>query len=78
MDLEKQFVLNLEFQLELENRTTEYSILSNTSIPIPVCHENVTYTLPGDGTIAAFSKMVGKSFTPAAIDVILYQLGLKV
>ena len=75
---EKYFVLDFSLRLEIENEISEYIIISGTRIPIPVCNENATFTLPGDGSIEGFVKAVGETVGQTAIEIVLRQLGLQV
>ena len=74
----KELSLNLNFQLEIEGNTTTFNILSDTRIPIPTCNENVTFALPGDGTIEDFAIVYANEFSQTAVDVVLQRLGLEV
>ena len=70
------FEVTLGFQLILDGNTTLYDILSNAHIPIQAC--NGEFTLPGDGTIAGFSAVLGERVGQSAVSVVLKALGLEV
>ena len=78
MDADKEFALNLAVHLEVEGVKTEYNILENIRVPIPVCNENDNIVLPGDGSIEEFAKIIGQDFGQAALDVVLELLDLQV
>ena len=78
MDIDKEFALNLAVQLEVEGVITEYNVLDNMRVPIPVCNPNNPTVLPGDGSIEGFAKIIGANFGQPALDVVLELLDLKV
>ena len=71
------FKLGLAFDLTIDGAETIFPILTDTSIPIPVC-SNDPFVLPGDGSIEGFVKAVGQDVGQTAVDVVLKQLGLEV
>ncbi|XP_022102001.1 uncharacterized protein LOC110985344 [Acanthaster planci] len=76
---DKVFVLDLALSLclpESECDTPSIDILRKTRVPIPLCNENATFTLPGDGTIKGFLQTVGQNAAESAVDAILEYLGL--
>ncbi|XP_038050876.1 uncharacterized protein LOC119724026 [Patiria miniata] len=76
---DKMFVLDLALSLCLPDSeciTPSIDILKRTRVPIPVCNENATFTLPGDGTVSGFLQMVGQNAADSAVDAILQHLGL--
>ncbi|XP_072033124.1 uncharacterized protein [Amphiura filiformis] len=77
LDADKEFVLDLSFQLKIEGVTTDFNILSATRVPIPLCNENTTFSLPGDGSIGEFARIFAGGFSHAAVNTVLEQLGLK-
>ncbi len=70
--------MNLLFEFELEGDITAFSLLSDTRVPIPLCNENATLNLPGDGSINGFVKEVGENVGQSALEVVLRQLDLEV
>ncbi|XP_038062441.1 uncharacterized protein LOC119732930 [Patiria miniata] len=76
---DKVFVLDLALSLCLPDsdcNTPSIDILKKTRVPVPLCNENFTFTLPGDGTIKGFLQMLGQNAAESAIDAILEHLGL--
>ena len=68
--------MTLGFQLTLDGDTTQFDILNKALVPIPACNGEVT--LPGDGTIAGFSAVLGDRVGQSAVSVVLKALGLEV
>ncbi|XP_038050728.1 uncharacterized protein LOC119723897 [Patiria miniata] len=76
---DKVFVLDLALSLCLPDSDCDspsIDILKKTRVPIPLCNENATFSLPGDGTIKGFLEMVGQNAAESAVDAILEHLGL--
>ncbi|XP_071798137.1 uncharacterized protein [Asterias amurensis] len=77
---EKVFVLDLALSLCLPDSACDTApsidILKGTRVPIPVCNENATFTLPGDGTVSGFLQMVGQNAAESTIEAVLTALGL--
>ncbi|XP_022103294.1 uncharacterized protein LOC110986022 [Acanthaster planci] len=76
---DKVFVLDLALSLCLPDsdcNTPSIDILRKTRVPIPLCNENATFTLPGDGSVKGFLRIVGQNAADSAIDAILKHLGL--
>ena len=76
-DIAQVFKLGLAFDLTIDGAETMFPILTDTSIPIPVCSDD-PFVLPGDGSIKGFVKAVGQNVGQTAVDVVLKQLGLEV
>ena len=75
----EQLSFNLAYRLEMEEEIpVNFNILSDYRVPIPVCNENFTYMLPGDGTIEDFARRIGNNFTQLAVDDVLQQLQIDV
>ena len=72
------FELNLSFTISVEGEDSNFPILSSTTVPIPVCNEDASFSLPGDGSIGGFVKALGESFAQTAVDEVLKRLGIKV
>ena len=71
------FKLSLAFDLTIDGAETMFPVLTDTSVPIPVCSDD-PFVLPGDGSIEGFVKVVGNNVGQTAVDVVLKQLGLQV
>ena len=78
LNVEKEFAVNLSFQLKLEGVATGFTILSDTRIPIPLCNENASFSFPGDGSIAGFVRGLGQNYSDLAIAAVFRELGLEV
>ncbi|XP_072023446.1 uncharacterized protein, partial [Amphiura filiformis] len=76
LDSSKEFSLNFAFQLDLNGDITDFNIVSDLRIPIPVCNENSVFILPGDGSIEGFIRGLGANVSQVAVDVVLKQLGI--
>ena len=72
------FMLNFGLQLELDGVVKDVVILTNATIPRPLCNDNQSFVLPGDGTVAGFVNAIGPNIGETAVDVVLTNLGLKV
>ena len=75
---QKLFRIDFTFTLTLEEETTVNPILRDFTLPVPICNQDIPFSLPGDGSIQGFVKRVGRNFTQTAVDVVLHQLGVKV
>ncbi|XP_033637389.1 uncharacterized protein LOC117298318 isoform X2 [Asterias rubens] len=77
---DKVFVLDLALSLCLPDSSCDIApsidILKGTRVPIPLCNENATFALPGDGTVSDFVKMMGQNVAESGIDAVLTALGL--
>ncbi len=73
------FSVTLDVELCIDNTCTTTSILDHVWVPIPICNTNaVTFTLPGDGTVAGFIRELGGRIGDSAIDLVLEKNGLNV
>ena len=73
------FSVTLDVELCIDNACVTTSILDHVWVPIPICNINaVTFTLPGDGTVAGFIKDLGGRIGDSAIDLVLEKYGLNV
>lgn len=72
----QEFVVDLSIQLRIEDKRTNFTILSDAIIPFQQCDENKHYLLPGDGTVSGFVSAVGESVGESAIDAVLNHLGI--
>ncbi len=70
------FVLDLAFIVTIDGVKTEYIILTGAQIAIPVCNDS--FTLPGNGTVDEFVKILGDDVGQMAIDMVLMKLGFQV
>ena len=72
----EEFIFDLIILLNLDDQTIQLDILNGTSIPIPSCSEDTKFTLPGDGSIQGFARVVGKEVGQTAVDAVLSHLGV--
>ena len=75
LDSTKEFAVDLSIQLNVEDRTTNFTILSDTRIPFKQC-ESDHYVLPGDGSVSGFVSAVGATVGEAAVEAVLNHLGI--
>ena len=54
------------------------NVLNGATVPIPFCNPNISFSLPGDGSIIGFAKFIGKRAGAEAIQAVLRKLGLEV
>ena len=70
--------MDLSLQLQLDDQPTDIQVLSGTTIPIPLCNEDASLVLPGDGTIGGFARALGENVGQTAVELVLTHLGLEV
>ena len=75
---QKVFQIDLSVTLCIDGTCRPIYLLQAAHVPIPVCNENATFSLPGDGTISGYLESLGGQVTDAAVDLVLEHLGLKV
>ena len=78
MDNIKSFAFDLDLTFCTDGECTDMDVLDGATVPIPFCNPNITFTLPGDGSIIGFAKFVGKGVGDEAIQAVLRKLGLEV
>ena len=72
----EEYVLDMTILLALEGQTKRFDIFNASSIIIPVCDEDTTFALPGDGSVEGFARVVGKEVGQTAVDAVLRHLGV--
>ncbi len=71
--------LSLTVNVSLDGKTTSIPLLRNATIPEPSCHNtDLSYALPGDGTVEGFARALGNSVGESAVELVLSYLGIKV
>ncbi|XP_072033125.1 uncharacterized protein [Amphiura filiformis] len=43
---------------------------------IPICNENATFSLPGDGSVKSFALALGETFSQTAVEAVMNHLGI--
>ncbi len=76
LDADKVFEVDLSFQLKLDGDITNFNIATDTRVPIPICDPNAAFTLPGDWSITAFVRAVGKNVGQSAVEAVWRNLGI--
>ncbi len=73
------FSCSLGIKLCIDGVCTITRVFDDITMPIPVCHTNITtLTLPGDGSIQGFVRELKRNIGDSAIDIVLEKLGLSV
>ena len=71
--------LSLTVNVSLDGKTTSIPLLRKATIPEPSCHNTeLSYALPGDGTVEGFARALGNSVGESAVELVLNYLGIKV
>ncbi|XP_072048756.1 uncharacterized protein [Amphiura filiformis] len=76
LDILKSYQVDLTVHVILDDHVTDITVLQKTQIPIPLCNQNTTVTLPGDGTVQGFVLELGNSAGQTAIDLVFAHLDL--
>ena len=78
LDSTDEYEVDLVFTLRIDDVTTDFPVMADKRIPIPICNRNFSLALPGDGTVKGFFKELGDNVGQAAIDLVLKELNLQV
>ena len=76
LDQTNEFSVDLSLELFIEGKTTNFMVYSDARIPIPLCNEDATFVLPGDGTVNGFLLAIGGNVASTAIEAVMYHLGI--
>ena len=76
LDQTNEFSVDLSIQLFLEDETTYFMVYTDARIPIPLCNEDATFVLPGDGTVRGFLFAVGENIGSTAKEAVMDHLGI--
>ena len=74
----QSFALSLDIEFCPDGDCTSMEILDDLIIPIPFCNPNITFSLPGDGSIAGFVEFLKDKITDESVTAVLRKLGLEV
>ena len=74
----KEFLIDLSVSLCIDGTCTPINLLQGAHVPIPICNQNATFSLPGDGSIAGYLDTITGEITNVSVDLVLGSLGLKV
>ena len=76
LDQTSEFSVDLSLELFIEDKTTNFMVYSDARMPIPLCNEDATFVLPGDGTVKGFLLAIGENIASTAIEAVMYHLGI--
>ncbi|XP_033637723.1 uncharacterized protein LOC117298529 [Asterias rubens] len=76
LDASKEYEIDLAFSLQVDDETTDFPLMEAKRIPIPICNNNFSLTLPGDGSVRGFLEELGDTVGQSAIDLVLRKLNL--
>ena len=78
LDASKEYEIDLAFSLQVDDETTDFPLMEAKRIPIPICNNNFSLALPGDGSVRGFLEELGDTAGQSAIDLVLRKLNLYV
>ena len=74
----KSFGVDLIFGFCVDGECTNTKLLDSLIIPSPFCNPNISFTLPGRGSIADFVDLISDQISDEAIQAVLRTLGIEV